>query len=97
MSYPVFEYTMARLLTDPKYLSDFQKDPNSLLEILDLSTDEKVALKNMDADQLAIAAKSFQKKKAETCVNHKSRLKKLFSIVNRPTRFWRFLTFHSNQ
>lgn len=65
MSYSVFENTLAKLFTDKKYLGDFQRNPQMALSHLDLTQDEKIALININQDQLTIAAVSFRKKRTQ--------------------------------
>lgn len=65
MSYSVFENTMAKLLTNKRYLEEFKKNPQTALIALDLTQDEKKALIDINQDQLTIAAISFRKKRTQ--------------------------------
>lgn len=78
MSYSVFENTMARLLTNQKYLSEFQRDSQAVLSGLNLTQDEKLALIDMNQGQLTMAAISFRKKRTQHLSNSHGNIIRLF-------------------
>lgn len=84
MSYSVFEQTLARLLTDEKFLVLFLRDPQLAIRDLDLIADERLALLAMDKDELKVTARSFFKKQAHTDAQKKKSL------------WQKFLTFRSS-
>lgn len=63
MSYAVVEYTMARLLTDEHFLSAFKDNPEAVLANLDLTSEERLSLLDLNIDDLTAAALSFSKKR----------------------------------
>ena len=82
MSYPIFEYTLAKLLTDTDFLNLFLGSPERALNGMDLTQFEKEALFKMDRGELVLASTSFQKKRTP-CKTHEKL--HFFPAINKAT------------
>ncbi len=82
MSYSIFEYTLAKLLTDTEFLDLFLGSPEQAMNGLDLSRAEKDALVKMDRGELVLASRSFQKKRTP-CKTHETL--HFFPAINKAT------------
>ncbi len=82
MSYPIFEYTLAKLLTDTEFLNLFLGSSERALNGLDLTQAEKDALVKMDHRELVLASTSFQKKKMPCKTREKLHF---FPAINKAT------------
>ena len=69
MSHAIFEYTLARLLTDETFLQTFKDFPEATLSTLELTAEERSALLKMNQDDLTMAARSFATKKKKCHTN----------------------------